>query len=137
MIRHLRTMAACAALVLVSAGAAGTAHAQITCQCHLVQIHTAADLPCSVQICISGMPWTECVTVPPDSTAVISCPNGGGLVIVDGCGNRQPLTVGGCVYNIPGPAPCCIDACIRVDENGCLHLNLGRGALSHCPCPGG
>ncbi|HVZ39664.1 MAG TPA: hypothetical protein VHI13_10335 [Candidatus Kapabacteria bacterium] len=114
-----------------------TARAQITCGCHLVQIHSTPDPGCNVPVCISGMPWAECVTMPPDSDAVIFCPNGGGLVIVDGCGNRQPLAVGGCIHNIPGPVPCCIDACIRVDENGCRHLNPGKGALSHSPCPGG
>lgn len=135
MTKRLRVALLCA--VFAVALCALPARAQITCSCHLVQIHAAADLACSVQVCLSGVPWTECVTVPPGVDTVISCPNGGYVVVVDGCGNRHQIPVGGCVYNIPGPAPCCIDACIRVDENGCLHLNLSRGDLSHCPCPGG
>lgn len=137
--RHLRALLVCAALAAafgITAGASN-AHAQITCSCHLVQINASAELTCNVQVCISGMPWNECKTVAPGTSDVISCPSGGGLVIVDGCGNRQQLIVGDCVYNIPGPAPCCIDACIRVDEYGCLTLNLGKGTAGHCFCPGG
>ena len=135
---HVRAISLCGAMVVLMLLLGGQrAHAQIDCACHLVQIHADSNLLCSVQVCLSGVAWTECKLVAPGTDTVISCPSGGNIVIVDGCGQRQQVPVGGCLYNIPGPAPCCIDACLRVNEFGCLQLNLGRGAAGHCFCPGG
>lgn len=127
-------LVAVAMVVVASRDAA----AQVRCPCENVTVAVAADLPCSVHVCQVTPHGTElCYDFAPGTIRTIPCIEGMHIIIVDGCGIRHNIQEGDCFRNIPGPAPCCIDACLNADANGCLTLRMGKGSLAHCFCPGG
>lgn len=117
-----------AVLILLS-GIALSARASAQCACEYVTVSVDQDVLCTVTL-QPAAPLCRYmqVQVAPGGVAQIACCDGMSLGILTCDGSDATFIQGGpnCFFGVPIAPGCCVDACVTIDDRGCIHVRIRR-----------
>jgi hypothetical protein len=125
-----------AIMVLASIACSYRATAQ-PCRCENITVSVDPDVLCTVTL-HPAAPLCRFAPVPvaPGSITQIPCCDDMSISIATCDGSDATFIQGGpnCFYRVPIAPGCCVDACVSVDDRGCIHIRIRRSFAKCVVC---